>query len=75
MPIRFHVSRREVNPRPLNADVPSNGLIGCFSADEKMILATASEPYQELFQRRYRLHSLRFPDRRSATGRNEVNSQ
>jgi hypothetical protein len=45
-----HVSRRDVNPRPLSADVPSNGLIGCFSGDEKMILATASEPYQELFQ-------------------------
>jgi hypothetical protein len=25
-------------------------LIGCYSADEKMILATAWEPYQELFQ-------------------------
>jgi len=45
-----HVSRRDVNPRPLSADVTSNGLIGCFSADERMILATASEPYQELFQ-------------------------
>jgi hypothetical protein len=45
-----HVNRRDVNPRPLSAEVTSNGLIGCFSADEKMILATASEPYQELFQ-------------------------
>ncbi len=44
------VGRRDVNPRPLSVDVPSNGLIGCFDADEKMILATASEPYQELFQ-------------------------
>jgi hypothetical protein len=25
-------------------------LIGCFSADEKLIFATAWEPYQELFQ-------------------------
>ncbi|MCY3022627.1 MAG: hypothetical protein NTW87_26905 [Planctomycetota bacterium] len=45
-----HVPRDDVNPRPLSKLVPSNGLIGCFSADEKMVLATASEPYQELFQ-------------------------
>lgn len=44
------VDRNDVNPRPLSSIVPSNGLIGCFSADEKMILATAWEPYQELFQ-------------------------
>ena len=30
--------------------MPSNGLIGCFSADGKQIMATAWEPYQELFQ-------------------------
>ncbi len=45
-----HVERRDVNPRPLSDIVPSNGLIGCYSADEKWILATAWEPYQELFQ-------------------------
>lgn len=45
-----HVDRNDVNPRPLSSDVPSNGLIGCFSADEKWIVATAWEPYQELFQ-------------------------
>jgi hypothetical protein len=45
-----NVDRNDVNPRPLSSIVPSNGLIGCFSADEKMILATAWEPYQELFQ-------------------------
>ena len=45
-----HVNRNDVNPRPLNPQVPSNGLIGCFSGDEKMILASAWEPYQELFQ-------------------------
>jgi hypothetical protein len=45
-----HVPRTDVNPRPLSRLVPSNGLIGCFSADEKKILATAWEPYQELFQ-------------------------
>lgn len=45
-----HVPRTDVNPRPLSPLVPSNGLIGCFSADETMIWATAWEPYQELFQ-------------------------
>jgi hypothetical protein len=45
-----HVDRNDVNPRPLNPRVPSNGLIGCYSADGKSILATAWEPYQELFQ-------------------------
>lgn len=45
-----HVPRTDVNPRPLSSLVPSNGLIGCFSADERMIYATAWEPYQELFQ-------------------------
>lgn len=44
------VPRTDVNPRPLSSLVPSNGLIGCFSADERMIYATAWEPYQELFQ-------------------------
>jgi hypothetical protein len=45
-----HVDRRDVNPRPLSDLVPSNGLIGCYSADKSLILATAWEPYQELFQ-------------------------
>lgn len=44
------VPRADVNPRPLSPLVPSNGLIGAFSGDEKMIFATAWEPYQELFQ-------------------------
>ena len=44
------VPRTDVNPRPLSKHVPSNGLIGCFSADEKLIFATVWEPYQELFQ-------------------------
>jgi hypothetical protein len=44
------VDRNDVNPRPLSDDTPSNGLIGCFSRDESMILASAWEPYQELFQ-------------------------
>jgi hypothetical protein len=45
-----NVPRTDVNPRPLSALVPSNGLIGCFSGDEKLIFAMAWEPYQELFQ-------------------------
>jgi len=45
-----HVSRDDVNPRPLSVDTPSNGLIGCFSGDESLLMATAWEPYQELFQ-------------------------
>ena len=44
------VPRADVNPRPLHKDVPDNGLIGCYSADDKMLFATAWEPYQELFQ-------------------------
>jgi hypothetical protein len=44
------VSRDDVNPRPLSSVVPSNGLIGCVSADGKELIATAWEPYQELFQ-------------------------
>lgn len=45
-----HVPRSDVNPRPLHPRVPDNGLIGCFSGDERWIWATAWEPYQELFQ-------------------------
>jgi hypothetical protein len=44
------VPRTDVNPRPLSKDVPSHGLIGCFSGDDSLIFATAWEPYQELFQ-------------------------
>jgi len=45
-----HVPRTDVNPRPLSPLVPTNGLIGAFSADDTTIFATAWEPYQELFQ-------------------------
>jgi hypothetical protein len=45
-----NVDRNDVNPRPLSSLVPSNGLIGCYSKDGSQILATAWEPYQELFQ-------------------------
>lgn len=44
------VDRNDVNPRPLSPLVPSSGLCGCFSADEKQIMAVAWEPYQEIFQ-------------------------
>ncbi len=44
------VPRTDVNPRPLSKLVPSNGLVGCYSADEKLIYASAWEPWQELFQ-------------------------
>jgi hypothetical protein len=44
-----HVDRNDVNPRPLSALVPSNGLIGCFSEDGDKIVAVAWQPYQELF--------------------------
>jgi hypothetical protein len=44
-----HVDRNDVNPRPLSSLIPSSGLVGCFSDDEQMILATAWQPFQELF--------------------------
>jgi hypothetical protein len=44
------VPSTDLNPRPLSSLTPSNGLIGCFSRDERKIFATAWEPYQELFQ-------------------------
>jgi hypothetical protein len=44
------IDRDDVNPRPLSPVVPDNGLIGCVSEDGKWIVATAWEPYQELFQ-------------------------
>ena len=44
------VSRDDVNPRPLSPDVPTKELIGCFSSDESVMLATAWTDVQELFQ-------------------------
>ena len=44
------VELRDANPRPLSLDRPSNGLIGCFSADGKQLLATASDSTHELFE-------------------------
>jgi hypothetical protein len=40
----------DVNPRPISSVKPVNALIGCFSADEKQVLAMAWDKTQELFQ-------------------------
>jgi hypothetical protein len=45
-----NVPGKDVNPRPLNPHLPSNGIIGCFSGDDRWILASVWEPYHELFQ-------------------------
>lgn len=45
-----HVDRNDVNPRPLSPLAPSNGLIGCYSADDSRVFGVAFDPYQELFQ-------------------------
>ena len=44
------INLADVNPRPISPDQPANGLIGCFSDDNKYIMATAWDRYQELFQ-------------------------
>jgi hypothetical protein len=44
------VNVADANPRPVCRDQPTNGLIGCFSADGKMLLATASDRTHELFE-------------------------
>lgn len=44
------VKAADVNPRPLNPHVPDNGLIGCFGKENRLLMATAWDPYQELFQ-------------------------
>jgi hypothetical protein len=44
------INLQDVNPRPICLDAPVNGLIGCFSADGKYLLATASDQTHELFE-------------------------
>jgi hypothetical protein len=44
------VSRDDANPRPVSLDHPVNGLIGCFSADNRWLLAAASDQTSELFE-------------------------
>jgi hypothetical protein len=48
--VPININRADVNPRPLALDAPTNGLIGCFSEDNKYILATAFDQTQELFE-------------------------
>lgn len=38
------------NPRPISGDRPVNGLLGCFSMDDRWLLATASDRTHELFE-------------------------
>jgi hypothetical protein len=44
------VATNDANPRPVCLDRPTNGLIGCFSADGRQLLATASDRTHELFE-------------------------
>ena len=44
------INLEDVNPRPISPDQPVNGLIGCFSADDRYLLAMAWDKTQELFQ-------------------------
>lgn len=44
------VNRDDVNPRPHSRELPVNGLIGAFSADDRKIVAMAWDSTQELFQ-------------------------
>jgi hypothetical protein len=44
------INLEDANPRPLCQDAPVNGLIGCFSADDRYILATAFDSTHELFE-------------------------
>ncbi|HEX4646588.1 MAG TPA: hypothetical protein VH598_13375, partial [Verrucomicrobiae bacterium] len=39
---------QDANPRPVSLDHPVNGIIGCFSADNRWLLATASDKTHEL---------------------------
>ncbi|HYV27598.1 MAG TPA: hypothetical protein VFA77_08710 [Candidatus Eisenbacteria bacterium] len=44
------INLSNVNPRPLSETRPVNGLIGCFSADNQYLFATASDKTHELFE-------------------------
>jgi hypothetical protein len=44
------INLEDVNPRPISPDKPVNALIGCTSADDNYLLATAWDSTQELFQ-------------------------
>lgn len=44
------IDLNDVNPRPVSQTRPINGLVGCFSHDDSLILATAWDKTHELFQ-------------------------
>ena len=44
------INLSNVNPRPISDTQPVNGLIGCFSADNQHLFATASDKTHELFE-------------------------
>lgn len=44
------ISLEDVNPRPISTVRPANSLIGCFSTDQRQLLAMAWDHTQELFQ-------------------------
>lgn len=44
------VAEADANPRPIASVRPVNGLIGCYSRDNRWILATASSRTHELFE-------------------------
>jgi hypothetical protein len=44
------INLNDVNPRPLSPERPVNGLVGCFSQDNRHLLAMAWDQTQELFQ-------------------------
>jgi hypothetical protein len=44
------IDLKSVNPRPISLDQPTNNLIGCFSANNQWLLASAWDNTQELFQ-------------------------
>ena len=44
------INHSNANPRPINLDTPTNGLIGAISRDDRWILATASDQTHELFE-------------------------
>ncbi len=44
------IRAEDANPRPLARNRVTNGLIGCFSADNRWLLATASDRTFELFE-------------------------
>jgi hypothetical protein len=45
-----YVAPEDANPRPICSDQPVNGIIGCFSRDDRWLLATASDRTHELFE-------------------------